>query len=304
MKPTTSLLSSHLLCGIALGLLAPSVPAAPSTGARSIVGVRNKAVSPYITSLDDHFTNGAPVTAASSPSYTGRDRAGIERTMTFAGTTATSATYGRLRSLTTGAVQNSYYSDANPTYVRPDGTVNPAGSPDGLISLGFASFTDTLRFGGALQSGYRARYIFHVDGTNSGTGFLADLAVQIAGDPTESFFAFDEGFVSRDWATASHEVNGIVPQEISVQFSTQVVHETFALADGGTYSGVSDFSSTLTLAAIAFEDANGNPVSGVTVTSDSGTVYPVSAPVPEPGSLAALAGGLLAVLRRRRRPTA
>lgn len=77
---------------------------------------------------------------------------------------------------------------------------------------------------------------------------------------------------------------------------------------GQNYSGTSDFSFTATLAGIQVVDAAGNPVSGWTVTSGSGTVYPKITPAatPEPGvTTFLLATGipasLLAIRRRRRK---
>src|SRR5262249_11652980 len=151
--------------------------------------------------------------------------------------------------------------------------INANGSPDSLTSLGFAIFNDTFQYGGALQSGYKARYIFHVDGTNSGTGALADLAVNVDNNPGDAFFSIGRGSFKQDWVTSDYLINGIAPQALNVQFSDQVVFDTFNLNDGQNYSGTSDFSSTLTLAGIEVVDGNGNPVSGWTLTSGSGTEY-------------------------------
>ncbi|HLO97074.1 MAG TPA: PEP-CTERM sorting domain-containing protein, partial [Fimbriimonas sp.] len=165
-------------------------------------------------------------------------------------------------------------------------------------SLGFAGFNDTLQFGGSLEAGYRARYVFHVDGFNVGPGTMADMSVTIAGN-NEQFFAFDQGYNNTIWATQSYEINGITPQEIAVQFSTQVVNDTWLYEDGITFSGVSDFSSTLVLDHIEVIDANGDLVtSGVTLSSASGTQYNM---VPEPASMMALSLGAVALLRRRKK---
>ena len=244
-------------------------------------------------------SDATPSSASLDQDFTGMDRTGATRTMNFVGTNQAASTYGRLHLFASGTVTNNYYNAANPkAYNGTDNYNLTTGSPDGVYSLGFTGFTDTLQYGGSLQAGYTARYIFHVDGTNSGQGALADLSFGIQGYSDESFFAFDPGFISTNWATQSYAINGITPQLVHVQFSNQFTMVNADNADGATISGASNFSSTLTLAAVEIRDANGNPVSGVTVSSDSGTVYPVN--LPEPASLTLAAVAMLALKRRRR----
>jgi hypothetical protein len=299
MAPRLSLISS-----ITILALAATAAASPQTWTESLVGVSNIASPGGITSLDIVSGNGPLTTATATQSFTGLDGSGATQTMTFSGVTKNSAEFGRLHSYTEGHLTNSYYNVSNPVYANGGGGVaNPDGSPDSLTSLGFAGFDDTLQFGGSLSAGYKARYVFHVDGTNSGIGYLADLAVKIGNDPDESFFAFDPGFNVANWATTSHDVDGINPTDIHVQFSNQIVFNTFELSDGASADGISDFSATLTLAGIVMYDASGNVVrtSDWTVTSASGTVYNKLNAVPEPAGLASLAIGTLALLSRKRR---
>jgi hypothetical protein len=290
------------LLGTSLGC--PTIWAQSSLSALADVGVADMG---SVAALDAHSVNdNSTVSAAATHDFTGLDRAGNTQTMTFTGNTVATADYGSLHCYTSGSLTNSYYSAANPSYSDINGNViNPAGSPGALVSLGFATFNDTLQYGGALQSGYKAKYIFHVDGTNSGTGALADLGVTVDANPSEAFFAGDIGPFAADWVTQEYAINGVTPQQINVQFSDQVVFDTVALTDGQNYTGVSDFSSTLKLTGIEVVDADGNPVSGWTVTSASGTRYPLAAATPEPGVTALLLSlGLPAsflALRRRRR---
>jgi hypothetical protein len=168
---------------------------------------------------------------------------------------------------------NSYFNAANIPFANQHGGIaNTNGSPTSLISLGFAWFDDTLQFGGELQSGYKARYVFQIHGTNSGTGTFGALTFTIEGHPAENFFLYEPAYNTM-WATQSYEVNGITPQRVQVQFSTQVVFDTRSLTDGGNYAGTSDFSSTAVLEAIEMVDQNNNPVYGWTVTAESGTEY-------------------------------
>lgn len=239
---------------------------------------------------------GPEVSVTGGATFSGLDRAGNAQIMSYVGTTRTSAQFGRLHSYTELSATNTYYNEANPIYENPDGSVNEGGSPATLVSLGFAGFNDTLHFGGALQAGYRARYVFFCEGTNSGPGCLADLAFQIDNYAAESFFSFGDGQNVHFWGTQSYDINGITPQQVHVQFSNQVVFDLFNMADGLSVTGISDYSSTLVLDHIEVVDASGALVSGVTVTSDSGTNYQV---VPEPASVIAVAIGLICVARRR-----
>lgn len=245
------------------------------------------------------------VTANATHSFSGLNRAGDPRTMTFTGTTIASSDYGRLHCMTSGRLVNSYYNSANQPYADLNGNViNPLGTPTSMDALGFAVFNDTLQYGGALQAGYKARYIFHVDGINSGLGALADLGVTVDANPGDLFFSTTSGPFTADWVTKDYDINGITPQHINVQFSDQVALTPADFTDGQTYTGTSDFGSTLTLTGVQVVDAGGTPVSGWTVTSGSGTNYPLAVSTPEPGVIALLMGlgvpaSLLALRRRR-----
>ena len=294
------------LCFLALPLLGQMASAQSSLFSESLVAVNN--IGSQFAYLDfQAASDNSIVSAGSTQSFTGKDGAGNTQTMTFTGSTVSQSNYGRLHVLTQGSLKNSYYNANNSDYAGTNGeVVDPAGSPSTFSCLGFAIFNDTLHYGGALESGYKARYIFHVDGTNSGTGVVADLGVNVDQNPGDAFFAFDSGFYSANWATNTFDVNGITPQKINVQFSDQVVFNAYDLTDGQDYSGTSDFFSTLTLTAIEVVDKNGNLASGWTVTSDSGTQYPThqgNQAVPEPGSITLLLGlGMMGAgyLRRRR----
>jgi len=282
---------------LALAMLSSSAQAY-DVWSQSIVGVSNTSIpGAGIGALSfEHNSDGSTSFATLDHSWTGLNGLGQSQTMNFQGTTITSSNFGRLHSYTDGSVTNSYYNASNPIYW--DGSnYHEGGSPDNLVSLGFAGFNDTLQFGGTLQAGYKARYIFHLDGFQSGYGNLANLAFTIDGNPTESFFETGQGNINTNWVTGTYEVNGITPQNVSVQFSTQFVLDTFAVADGSSVSGVADFSSTLALTGIEMLDANDNPVTGWTVTSASGTVYEA---VPEPASLFTITA-LAALIAKRRR---
>lgn len=284
-----SCVAANLLVGKAFAI---------GTWSFAIVGINNQGYQMGL--LDSQYAGDTSVThAVASQSYSGLDMAGNQQTMTFQGETTCQGSFFGLHSYTAGVVHNTYNNPANPIAYNSDtNTWDPNGSPDTLTSLGFAGFDDILHFGGVLEAGYTARYYFHLSGYASGDGLLADLAVGIAGDPDESFFETGQGNISTTWVTASHQVNGITPQSVHVQFSSQFVCDTFNVADGSDFVGTANYSSTLVCSGIEMLDAQGNRVHGWTVTSDSGTPY---SDVPEPMSLSALAFGVVLAVKRKTR---
>ena len=289
-----------VLCMLGIGSTRLLAQSSQSLSSSAFEGVYQSSVS------DDGYgqvynpsNTGAPISATYTQSFTGMDRSGNTQTMTFSGTTTASAAYGQLHADATGTVTNTYFNANNPAFIDLANGNNAAGSPDGFFSTGFADFADTLQYGGALQAGYQARYIFHLEGTNSGEGSNAGLIATIAGNTPELFVNSQTGNVSMDWATMDYAINGTSPQTINIQFDSDFSMHTSDFADGSTVSGEAAFSNTLTLADIEIVDANGNPVSGVTVTSASGTQYDL---VPEPTTVAflLLAGGVVLFTVRRR----
>ena len=95
------------------------------------------------------------------------------------------------------------------------------------------------------------------------------------------------------------------PFGLSIQLSTSAGTPTgygVLNAETGSGSGTADFFSTFVLTGLDPEDSNGNPVSGVTFSSQSGTVYSTNGIVPEPSmlGLALLALLMIGMFVRRR----
>ena len=119
-----------------------------------------------------------------------------------------------------------------------------------------------------------AIYLFHIDGTHSGTNMPQDgsdltagIAINVDTNPGEGHGFNLLGYNAVDLASNNYAVNGTTPQKINIQFSSQYVLNTSEVADGTNAYGFSDFSSTLTLTGIELVDANGNLALGWTVTS-------------------------------------
>jgi hypothetical protein len=303
MNPSLNKTSHALATAITIALLfgtPTSAQAQVGVSSSGVVGAT--ALTGFIAGLGSNSSStSAPISATANHTFAGVDSQGNPQTMLFTGSVTAQSDFGRLHVYSTASVSNVYYSAANALFSDANGNiVNPNGSPGGLVSLGFATFDETFAFGGtALQNGYKARYIFHVDGTNTGTAALADLGVTVDANPDDLFFAGDTGTLSTNWVTSDFAINGVTPQNMHVQFSDQVNLFLPDLTEAGSYTGTSDFSGTLTLAAIEVVDPSGNLASGWTVSSGSGTVYS-AIQAPEPTSLAFLMLGSVAALLRQR----
>ena len=246
----------------------------------------------------DYTTDGSFAGTSWSQNFTGLDASGHTQTMNFNGAAGALSDYGSLHCNASGTVTNTYYNAANPVYVNSSNqAVNPAGSPDSLFSVGRANFNDTLQYGGTFSPQYNVYYIFHVDGTNApGGSSLTQLSVTISDSTTQTFTFSD---LNDDETVATTEVpfGGADSQTVAIYLQAQFGAYPESDTDGSTDSGYSDFSDTATLSQIVVVDSHGNPVSGVTISSASGTVYPV----PEPASIACMIPVAIFSITRRRR---
>jgi hypothetical protein len=289
---------------IILSLLTVIAPTFAQNSISSIVAV-NAATQQGFVPTGSSSGSGV-LTDSNSFSFTGLDSSNNTQTMTYNGAAMAQSNYGRLKAKAVGAVTNAYYNADNSPYTDGIGfVIDPDGSPFQLISFGKASFNDTLQFGGNLQSGYKARYIFHVDGTISDTSDLpgtyrgfTTLQVKVDNNPQQVFSYGDSGFISTDWVTNDFAVNGVTPQNINVGFAAGTSFDLTSLPQGFNYSASSDFSATLNLATIEVVDQNGNLASGWTVSSTSGTVYSTNSSVsaPEPSTIILLCLGVSVTL--------
>ena len=239
-----------------------------------------------------------------SASFTGNDSHGDSRTMTITGTAYSSATYGSIHAFGGGTITNPYYSASNTVFVNNDGSVNQNGSPDTLAVHGNAGWGDTFTYTGFQGTGYKVNYYFKLDGIVSGDA-AAGLNFHTS-DPNGAFYSPRTTLGSALWITPDYQVTWGNPFNVYVDFFGGITSDVSQHAEGVTYSGTGDYSDTLTLAGIQIRDPNGNPVSGWSLSTASGTQYPLLQPadVPEPGSVALLVGMGVAgagFLRKRRK---
>ena len=257
----------------------------------------------YFTSVAGNGSaNDASDPFQSSVSFTGNDRSGNLQTMTVAGTAYSSATYGQMHVYGSGTVTNSYYNASNTPYIDTSGNVNPAGSPDLVSVHGNAGWSDTFTYTGLQGTGYKVNYYFALEGTatsdvEAGLNFTTS-------DPSAPSYNPRTSNGSALWITPAYQVNWGDPFTVSTDFYGGMTSYVSQHPDGSTYTATGDFSDTLTMVGMQIVDANGDPVTGWSMTSDSGTLYPLTAPTPEPGSVALLMGigsaGVLSCFRRRR----
>jgi hypothetical protein len=177
-----------------------------------------------------------------------------------------------------------------------------------------ASFDDTLTI--TSKKGTTAKMVFTIDGTivlcvpEKAVNCNPDIV-----DPTMSFGVFANGNpvgsvgidrsgshgpffdpLTGQLTTSAIPISG--PIDLSAGIDAQVGFVGLSgLSSSFTTAGTADFAETATLSAIEVFDATGNLVSDFTVSSQSGTHYPLSAPVITPAGRPGAGNCCLAVVR-------
>ncbi len=248
--------------------------------------------------LDFQFSgSGAPLNSSYNGSFTGVDGFGDTQTMSVSASSFASAQYGILKASATSNINNTFYSSDNPAYYNPNtSTVNPDGVPDFFLIAGTTSFTDTFTYTG-LGAGFTVNFFYHIDGQMLGDDPYTNLIVTNNGNQ-EIFNATAGigGAVSQNFVTQKYTpINNQIVHK--AQFTSGISSRINEYSDGTNLSGTADFSHTITLAGMQVYDANGNLATGWSVTSGSGTIYPV----PEPATMTILGLAALAALKRKRK---
>ena len=239
---------------------------------------------------------GAAASYTDTQSWTGKDSHGNTQTMTLTGTAFGSAEFGRLHASASATLFNPYYNASNPVFFDGFGAIDPNGSPAAVEVEGRSGYKDTFTYTGFEGTGYKVRYIFHIDGLSDGDfNNFALVNFRAGGDPTD---VIQTSARVLDASTASHDVTWGVPFTIENLFyaiDTQLLdNNNPAYVEGQTLRGSADYSATMVLSGIQIVDAGGNQVNGWGFESASGTHYNLLGGqygiVPEPGSIALLTG--------------
>ena len=175
-----------------------------------------------------------------------------------------------------------------------------------------ATVTDGITAFGA-QGNYTINFVFSLDGSLSATGpafgsaFAADLTLA-GGTPTLPQVLFCQQVSCTDGSvipstftlTYSNLTFGVL-NDLSLAFSASSYVNPGVASGLLTGGGSANFADTVQLNEILVTDANGNPIPGITLTSQDGYSYPLApANTPEPFMLLPLtAAAALIVLRRR-----
>ncbi len=188
----------------------------------------------------------------------------------FSGTADAHAAFGVLKAFATGTTSNATYLDQR--------------------AQAFALFDDDILFNVDSAPGGRAEFIFMLTGSSTGLPAMANLIV-INHSKAGMLFRVSQ-------ITTAGEYRLVIPVDYNVpqhfEFTLQV---TVGIGLGESVTRTADFGNTAVLTAIDLFDDRSDPIASFTLSSDSGTPYPI----PEPATMSLLALGALAMIRRRKR---
>jgi hypothetical protein len=240
--------------------------------------------------------NSSSTPFVASHSFTGLDSSNNTQTMTIHGSAWSNSSYGKIHIESEGWVENPYFNSSNSPYF--DGTLDENGSPDLLAINGNAGWTDEFTYTGLQGTGYKVNFYFKLDGTVSGD-VEAGLNFSTS-DPAGQSYNPRTHDGNELWITPFYQVDWNQPFMVNADFYAGLNTHVSEKTEGVSFYSSAKYGNTLTLAGMTVVDANGNEVHGWSVSSASGTNYPVGA-VPEPATMASIALGIGVLLRRRKR---
>jgi hypothetical protein len=213
--------------------------------------------------------------------------------------------------LTVSAAGNATFGVLN---ASASASYNVTGPATNAFAFGQAVFTDIITISFAPWDGLTGLlYVFYtLDGTVSSSGSgQAEAFVQlfVGPDTTQAQYRFQTYTSSTAGVfSVGAPLQFVYGQPFGFNFSLETcaghgfLHPCSGLATGNG-SGSADFFNTLILSGLIPTDLNGNPATGATFSSESGTQYSVNgvAAAPEPTSVVLLATGLLGLAIAPRR---
>lgn len=301
MKTTTR--SSVVLTAALLAFASASFPnaqAAISLETAADIWVANAGDGQYGGGSYNRSDTGAPVSANETYVYGMNHSNGL---ITFSGEAAASVTFGQLRTSASGSVTNAYY-DPDSLIFDGEGNFNQDGIPGFYAVQAYAAFSDTLIPATGFGAAKKTNFLYHITGSFTGMNAQHELGVTFNGQ-TQSITLNSTGsefptLIGQTWATEMFDIpqHGL-PFEKSVWVNSQFTlsGQYDHVVDGEDYAGSANFMNTVTLVGINVYDENDNLLTGWTITSGSGTVYPV----PEPSAALLGLAGVAGFLARRRR---
>lgn len=213
--------------------------------------------------------------------------------MTFSAQASASASYLGLRTYASGELTDTYFEPYFPEEGDPQGVENF------FNAYSYASFTDTLSYGGTAVN-YNSRYLLNLSGSIFGEEAFNIVTIQHANDPVQRWSFFNPGNYDVQLVSDAY-VHGAFAQEIRVTLQSYFQVYTGYHEDGSIIMGTADFDNTLVLGGVELRDENGVLLPDGTITSASGTNYGIIA-IPEPSTgLLAFASSVLLMAGWRRR---
>ncbi len=264
------------------------------------IWVANAGDGQYASGSFNRSDTGAPVSASETYIYGTSHSNGP---ITFSGTTAASVTYGQLHTSASGSVTNAYF-DPDNLFFDDEGNPSADGIPGFYAVQAYAAFHDTLIPLTGFGAAKKTNFFYHITGSFTGMNAIHTLGVTFNGQ-TQSITLNSTGsefptLIGQTWATEMFDIpqHGLEFEKsvwVNSQFTLSSVYDH--VVEGENYAGSANFMNTVTLVGMNVYDENDNLLTGWSITSGSGTTYPI----PEPGVPMMLALVSLAAGMRRRR---
>lgn len=304
MKKSRQLVSFRHLLVVAAALLTSYFAASPADSATLTVQAQLQTYADDFSHIDSSSSATGPISASQTlnQTYTGG--------AIFDGSASAIADYGTLKAFASATLTD--YSTSSYWTCHDNGTEIPdcyGGDP----ASAYAGFRDTLTIDNLPADGL-LHSIFSIDRTvTSSSSLSVSNRVGVQGGTgistvTDSAYFMDTG---SDTVDLILPITSGVPLAYAASLSVLVyVNDvcTSTICNPLTSSGsaLADFLNTVTLSEFLVTDLDNNPITGISIQSESGTNYAISAlnTVPIPPALWFFGSGLLGLIGIARRKNA